>query len=115
MLHQNWFMSPRFEMFEDYGESQSFYDLETGIIYIVFEEYGQKGSTVIQEITEDSIEYKPNYERYRAFKGKKYKVSLVMSDEYIVEAHNYAEAEQIARENFGNDYLIDNVIIKECD
>lgn len=24
MLHQNWFMNPRFEMFEDYGESQSF-------------------------------------------------------------------------------------------
>ena len=28
MLHQNWFMNPRFEMFEDYGESQSFYDTE---------------------------------------------------------------------------------------
>ena len=43
MLHQNWFMNPRFEMFEDYGESQSFYDTETGIIYVVFEEYGIVG------------------------------------------------------------------------
>ena len=115
MLHQNWFMNPRFEMFEDYGDSQSFFDTETGIIYIVFEEYWQEGSTVIQEITEDSTGYKPNYERYRAFKGKKYKVNLVMSDEYIIEAHSPAEAEEIAREKFGNDYLIDNVIIKECD
>ena len=38
MLHQNWFMNPRFEMFEDYGESQSFYDTETGLIYVVFGE-----------------------------------------------------------------------------
>ena len=42
MLHQNWFMNPRFEMFEDYGESQSFYDTETGVIYVVFEEYGMR-------------------------------------------------------------------------
>ena len=113
MLHQNWFMNPRFEMFEDYGESQSFYDTETGNIYVVFEEYGMKGSTIIQEITEESTEYKPNYERYKAFKGITYKVKLVMSDEYIVEAHSKEEAEQIARGMFGNDYLIDDVIITE--
>ena len=115
MLHQNWFMNPRFEMFEDYGESQSFYDTETGIIYVVFEEYGMKGSTIIQEITEDSTEYKPNYERYKAFKGITYKVKLVMSDEYIIETHNKGEAEQIARGMFGNDYLIDDVIITEME
>ena len=56
MLHQNWCMNPRFEMFEDYGESQSFYDTETGVIYVVFEEYGMKGSTIIHEITKESIE-----------------------------------------------------------
>ena len=113
MLHQNWFMNPRFEMFEDYGESQSFYDTETGIIYVVFEEYGMKGSTIIQEITEDSIDYKPNYERYKAFKGKKYKVKLVMSEEYTIEADNPSEAEEIARDKFGNNYLIDDVIVTE--
>ena len=115
MLHPNWFMNPRFEMFEDYGESQSFYDTETGIIYVVFEEYGMKGSTIIQEITEDSTEYKPNYERYKAFKGITYKVKLVMSDEYIIEAHNKGEAEQTARELFGNNYLIDDVIVTESE
>ena len=115
MLHQNWFMNPRFEMFEDYGESQSFYDTETGIIYVVFEEYGMKGSTISQEITEDSTEYKPNYERYKAFKGITYKVKLVMSDEYIIEAHNKGEAEQIARDKVGSDYLIDDVIITEME
>ena len=115
MLHQNWFMNPRFEMFEDYGESQSFYDTETGIIYVVFEEYGMRGSTIIQEITPESMEYAPNYERYKAFKGITYKVKLVMSDEYAMEAHSKEEAEQIAREKFGNDYLIYDVIITEME
>lgn len=115
MLHQNWFMNPRFEMFEDYGESQSFYDTETRIIYVVFEECGMKGSTIIQEITEDSAEYRPNYERYKAFKGITYKVKLVMSDEYTIEAQSKEEAEQIARDKFGNDYLIDDVIITEME
>lgn len=113
MLHQNWFMGPRFEMFEDYGESQSFYDTETGVIYVVFEEYGMKGSTIIQEITEESIEYKPNYERYKAFKGKQYKVSLVMSEVYTITANTPEEAANIAREKFGNDHLIDEVIVNE--
>ena len=115
MLHQNWFMNPRFEMFEDYGESQSFYDTETGVIYVVFEEYGMKESTIIQEITKESTEYKPNYERYKVFKGMTYKVKLVMSDEYNSEAHSKEEAEQIAREKFGNNYLIDDVIITEME
>ena len=113
MLYQNWFANPKFEQFEDYGETQSFYDLETGIIYIVFEDHGVKGSTLIQEIMPDSKAYKPNYERYKAFKGKKYKVKFIMSDEYIVEANNPQEAEKIAREKFGSDYLIDDVIITE--
>lgn len=113
MLCQNWFMNPKFEMFEDYGESQSFYDLETGVIYIVYEDTCDSGNTIIKEITEDSIDYKPNYERYKVFKGKKYKVKLVMSEEYTIEADNPSEAEQIAREKFGNNYLIDDVIVTE--
>ena len=113
MLCQNWFMNPKFEMFEDYGESQSFYDLETGVIYIVYEDTNDSGNTIIKEITEDSIDYKPNYERYKAFKGKKYKVKLVMSEEYTIEADNPNEAEEIARDKFGNNYLIDDVIVTE--
>ncbi len=115
MLRQNWFMNPKFEMFEDYGESQSFYDTETGLIYVVFEENEQQENTVIREITKESMDYKPNYERYKAFKGKKYKVILVMSEEYTIEAQNPDEAEQIAREKFGNDHLIDDVFIEEVD
>lgn len=69
MLHQNWFMDKRFEMFEDYGESQSFYDTETKNIYIAFEEYGQKGSTIVQEITPDSNEYGINFDRYKHWKS----------------------------------------------
>ena len=44
-----------------------------------------------------------------------YKVKLVMSDEYTIEAHSKEEAEQIAREKFGNNYLIDDVIITEME
>ena len=113
MLHQNWFMNPKFEMFEDYGESQSFYDLETGVIYVVYGDSNDSGNTFIKEITEDSFDYKPNYERYKAFKGKKYKVKLVMSEEYTIEADNPSEAEEIARDKFGNNYLIDDVIVTE--
>lgn len=113
MLCQNWFMNPKFEMFEDYGESQSFYDLETGVIYIVYEDTNYSGNTIIKEITEDSIDYKPNYERYKTFKGKKYKVKLVMSEEYTIEADNPSEAEEIARDKFGNNYLIEDVIVTE--
>lgn len=113
MLCQNWFMNPKFEMFEDYGESQSFYDLETGVIYVVYGDSNDSGNTFIKEITEDSFDYKPNYERYKAFKGKKYKVKLVMSEEYTIEADNPSEAEEIARDKFGNNYLIDDVIVTE--
>lgn len=68
MLHQNWFMDKRFEMFEEYAESQSFYDTETKNIYVVSEEYGQKGSTIIQEITPGSFEYQSNIARYNNWK-----------------------------------------------
>ena len=38
-----------------------------------------------------------------------------MSDEYIIEAHSKEEAEKLAREKFGSDYLIDDVIITEME
>ena len=69
MLHQNWFISHRFEIFESYGVNQSFYDTITRNIYLVFEEQGMKGNTIVQEITPESRDYKVNYERYKAFKG----------------------------------------------
>ena len=112
MLHQNWFMDSRFEMFEDYGESQSFFDIQTENIYVVFEEM-QNRRTIIQEITKESVEYKPNYERYKAFKIKTYNVKLIMSDEYTIKAYTPEEADEIARDMFGCDYLIDGVIITE--
>lgn len=42
-----------------------------------------------------------------------YKVKLIMSEEYIVEAETEEEAEEIARAKFGNDYLIDDVKVTE--
>lgn len=41
-----------------------------------------------------------------------YKVKLIMSEEYIVNAESAEEAEKIARDKFGNDYLIDDVEIR---
>lgn len=73
MLQQNWFADPKFEMFEDYGDVQSFYDTETKNIYVVMEEYGQKGSNTIQEITPDSEEYAPNLEKCKVYMENKYK------------------------------------------
>lgn len=113
VLADNVFMNSRYEQYEDYDTTQSYYDLRTGIIYIVMEEYGMKGSTIIQEITEDSPEYKANYERYRETFTKDYHVTLKCSAEYRIEAHTEEEAEAIARDKFGCNYLIDKVEIEE--
>ena len=42
-----------------------------------------------------------------------YKVKLNMSEEYTIEANSKEEAEKIARDKFVNDYLIDDVEVKE--
>ena len=98
MLHQNWFMSPRFEMFEDYGESQSYFDTETGMIYVVFEEYGMTGNTIIQEIAPDSSEYAMNLARYNQWKNTRFNVSI----EFPIYAKDFREAEREANELIGD-------------
>lgn len=42
-----------------------------------------------------------------------YKVKLIMSEEYTIEADNPEEAEAVARDKFGNNYLIDDVEVTE--
>ena len=111
MLHEVWFMDPKFEMFEDYGSFQSFYNTETGIIYTVNE--FADGEIEVREITEDSCNYKIFYERYKAFKQKKYKVTLYMTEEYTIVADTKEQAEKLAREKLGNDYYIAEVIVEE--
>lgn len=44
---------------------------------------------------------------------KKYKVTLIMSEEYTIEADSPEDAETVARDRFGNNYLIDDVEVKE--
>ena len=104
MLHQNWFMNPRFEMFEDYGESQSFYDTETKNIYVVSEEYGQKGSTIVQEITPESFEYAPNIARYNKWKNKEYVVSVSAIIEVPITAKSPKEAREKVEKTLGEYY-----------
>ena len=101
MLHQNWFMNPRFEMFEDYGESQSFYDTETKNIYVVMEEYGQKGSTIVQEITPESFEYASNIARYNEWKNKEYVVTISADIEVSVTARTPEEAREKVEKTLG--------------
>lgn len=43
----------------------------------------------------------------------KYKVKLIMSDEFIINAESEEEAEKKAREKFGCDYYIDDVIVSK--
>ena len=40
-----------------------------------------------------------------------YRVKLIMSEEYTINANSVEEAEKLAREKFGCDYYIDNVKI----
>lgn len=42
-----------------------------------------------------------------------YKVELIMSEEYTINAGSEEEAEQKAREKFGCDYYIDSVKVTE--
>ena len=42
-----------------------------------------------------------------------YKVKIKASEEYTIEAGDKYEAEEIARERFGNNYLIDDIEITE--
>ena len=44
---------------------------------------------------------------------KRYKVTLIMSEDYIIEANNPEDAEAVARDKFGNNYLIDDVEVEE--
>ena len=44
---------------------------------------------------------------------KEYKVKLIMSEEYIINASSSEEAEQKARNKFGCDYYIDEIEIME--
>ena len=113
MLHQNWFMDKKFEKFEEYADTQSFYDIKNGNIYIVSDEFGQKGNTIVKEITPNSFEYAANYARYKATKQKEYHVTLKCSEEYNLTATDKEEAEKFAREKFGCNYLIDDIIVQE--
>lgn len=45
--------------------------------------------------------------------NKTYNVKLVMSDEYIIHADTPEKAEEIARDMFGCNYLIDEVVVSE--
>ena len=102
MLHQNWFMDERFEMFEEYAESQSFYDTETKNIYVVFEEYGMRGSTIVQEITPESMEYAPNIARYNEWKQKEFVVTFSAHIDIPIAAKSPEEAKKKAAELLGN-------------
>ena len=42
-----------------------------------------------------------------------YKVKLIMSEEYIINAESEAEAEEKARDDFGCNYYIDEVEVTE--
>lgn len=44
---------------------------------------------------------------------RKYRVTLIMSEEYIINAESKDEAEQKARKRFGCDYYIDDVKVVE--
>ena len=103
MLNQNWFQDERFVMFEDFAESQSFFDTETKNIYVVSEEYGQKGSNIIQEITPESFEYTPNYNRYKKLIGikEKYRVTYTAQVDQTIEATSLEEAKKIAKNGTG--------------
>lgn len=92
------------------------------MVYWMYSEISSKEE--IQEAIENIVaEYEANpKEFFKKYNSKnrmesvsmtKYNVRLNMSEEYIIEAQNQEEAEKIARGKFGNEYLIDDVEVKE--
>lgn len=81
----------------------------------------QRHETIRKIVTEYEENPKEFFKKYNTkdrnqiggINMKEYKVKLNMSEEYTIEANNKEEAEKIARDKFGNDYLIDNVEVKE--
>ena len=111
------FMNPRYDQYEDYGETQSYYDLRTGIIYVVMEEYGMSGNNIIQEITPDSAKYKANYARYKKAKGikEKYRVTYTAQVDQTIEATSLEEAKKIAKNGTGEyeNQAFENIYLSE--
>lgn len=107
---KNLFKDKKFKKFDEKVNSESFYNTENGNIYVVIE--GGVGTTV-QEITPNSCIYAAYNERCIAVLSKNYHVTLKCSEEYDIKTCSTEEAERIAREQFGCDYLIDDVIVRE--
>lgn len=106
-------MSENFEMFEEYPESQSFYDTKTKNIYVVSDEYGQRGNTIIQEITPKSFEYQSNISRYNEWKIKQCFADFTAHIDIPIIAKSLEEAKKKVEELFKNEennkftYVID--------
>ncbi len=81
MLHQNWFMDKRFEMFYEYYEEQRFYDTENDCFYQVIED---QPITTIIEYTKDGEDYKEFMDEYLEWKQSKYWKVNKNNDEYYV-------------------------------
>ena len=55
------FMNPRYDQYEDYGETQSYYDLRTGIIYLrikaaMYKAYFFRNSILAEKLEKQSEE-----------------------------------------------------------
>ena len=87
-----------------------------GLFYVLYAtENGDKvgyGIVDFDAIAEEIEEYENDHNNMEE-KTKKYRVTIVCSDVYTIEAASSAEAEFVARDKFGNNYLIDRVFVEE--
>lgn len=93
------------------------YDNE-GLFYVLYStEKGDKvgyGTVEFSAIAEE-IELYENAHNNRKEKIKECCVTIVCTDVYMIKTKNTAEAEYIAKDKFGNSYLIDHVFVEEND
>lgn len=82
MLKQNWFVN--MEMFDEYYETQQFYDKETKCIYVVSED--PYGNTIITEYQEGSKDYVTHYNKYLEWKSQNLSAQIFVNEcERIIE------------------------------
>lgn len=107
-LHQNWFSdNKRFEMFEEFYETQWLYDIETKCFYVI-QELNDGTVQIIEHNGEENDVMYPNlmcrYEEWKRNQIKDYTVNFAASVDVTISACSPEEAREKARNSFGEYY-----------
>lgn len=120
MLHQNWFMDKRFEMFNEYGHTQWFYDTKTECFYIVSEmENGNinivehsgndKNDVIYPQLMSEYEEWKRNNEIYKKEYYGADEIYISPKTNEIYTAYHFSDVKYLVMREREMDFEADDV------